>query len=262
MGKVTYLERPGRPEGRPEEPRMDPTRAIEGSLVVGIAHELRTPLASITCGVALLEQNLAKVMDEESRYVLGLVGKEARRISTLVHDCLALGRARPVRCVPTDLNRLVMESVAIAQRSRPESDRVRIELALAEGLPPAPIDPEQMTQVLLNLLVNGLDACRMASADAAKRRLRISTAWRGGEGGGFTIRLADDGPGLAPEDRARIFEPFFTRKADGTGLGLAISRRIVEAHGGHIRADSDGPGRGSVFTIVLPVGAGPDTGTE
>ncbi|HEX7125271.1 MAG TPA: ATP-binding protein [Thermodesulfobacteriota bacterium] len=250
MSKLTAIERAVRPLAQSQEPRPD-------ALIAAFAHELRTPLASITCGIALLEQSLARVMDEESRYVLALVGKETRRISTLVHDWLALGRARAVRRAATDLNRLVVDAVAIARRSRPGGEPIAIEVALDAGIPHAPVDAEQMTQVLLNLLVNGLDACRVALGGAAEPRLRVSTAWRGGEGGGWTIRVADTGPGIDPADLTRVFEPFFSRKPDGTGLGLAISRRIVEAHGGRIRAESGGPGRGSVFTIVLPAGAVP-----
>ena len=254
MSKITAIDRAVRPLAQSQEPRPD-------ALIAAFAHELRTPLASITCGIALLEQSLSGVMDEESRYVLALVGKETRRISTLVHDWLALGRARAVRRVPTDLNRLVVDAVAIARRSRPAAEPIAMEVALDAGMPHAPVDPEQMTQVLLNLLVNGLDACRLAAGGATEPRLRVSTAWRG-EGGGWSIRVADTGPGIDRADLARVFEPFFSRKPDGTGLGLAISRRIVEAHGGRIRADSEGPGRGCVFTIVLPAGAGRDADAE
>lgn len=233
--------------------------SIEGDAIAGLAHELRTPLTSISNSAALLERSLAGSVDESTRLVLGILVKETRRVSALLSEFLALGRPPAPRPVPTDLNRLIIETVAIARASRPQAGRVPVELALAADLPPAPVDPEQLKQVLLNLLVNGLDACTAGPEFAAGARLTVSTAGPTAGptagAGHWLITVADTGPGVAPEDRARIFEPFFTRKANGTGLGLAISRRIVEAHGGRIEVT----GRrwnGAVFTVVLPARTG------
>lgn len=232
----------------------EPERAARGAApceepLASLAHELRTPLASISNAVALLERALPPTADDETRLLVGMIGRESKRAARLLSDVLASTRPRPPRPVPTDLGQLVVEAVTVARAGRPDAEHVVVELAFEPGLPPARVDPDQLEQVLLNLIANGLDACLAARSGAAPR-LTIRTAG----GAGCTITVADTGPGLEPADLARIFEPFFTRKPGGTGLGLAVTRRIVEAHGGRVVVQSR-PGEGSAFTVVLPASA-------
>ncbi len=241
--------------------------AVVGELAAGLAHEIRTPLTSISNSVRLLEGALPAEAGEETRLVLGIIAKEARRLSALLADFLTFARPRPPRPVPTDLNGLVREAVGIARRSRPQAEAVAVELALAEEIPEAPVDRDQLQQALLNILTNGLDACladaclanaRPEAARPAAARLTVRTAGPRQGRAGWEIAVSDSGPGIAPQDLPRLFEPFFSKKPDGTGLGLAITKRIVDAHGGRVEVLSQ-PGAGASFTVVLPAasGAGP-----
>ncbi len=241
----------------------DARSAPGGNTLAALAHELRTPLASITTSAALLQRALPPSADDDARLAVAMIVREARRAATLLSDFLSLARPRLPRRVPTDLNRLALEAVEIARQSRPEVQRATVELDLAEGLPPAPVDPDQLTQVLVNLVVNAFDACTDAGrapqappgpVDAGPRVTVRTGRPAGADGWAITVR--DTGPGIDPEARPRLFDPFFTRKANGTGLGLAISRRLVEGHRGWIEVDSR-PGAGAAFTVVLPALAGP-----
>ena len=127
---------------------------------------------------------------------------------------------------------------------------VKVETALAEGLPPVLGNGNQLRQVLLNLMLNAGQAMERS----AVRRLTVSTA--GTAGAGVELRVADTGPGIAPEVKDLLFRPFITtkRRGQGTGLGLSVSRSIVEAHGGTIRAENT-PGQGATFVVSLPPAA-------
>jgi signal transduction histidine kinase len=132
----------------------------------------------------------------------------------------------------------------------PELARRRVQLVveLAGGMPPILGDAVQLQQVLVNLLMNGIDA--MESVAPGERLLRVRTSAEGERR--VRLEVTDSGPGLDPQSRARLFEPFFTTKSSGLGMGLPICRSIVEAHGGYIRP-VDKPGPGTTLQISLPL---------
>jgi len=140
-----------------------------------------------------------------------------------------------------DLARVVQETLEVFSHD-PASARTRIRQELSEA--PASCDPDQIRQVLWNLLAN---ACQASASGTAAVTVRCATA----PGGGTILEVDDDGPGISPDDLGHIFTPFFTTKASGTGLGLATVQRLVDAHGGTVSVRSE-PGRGACFTVRLP----------
>jgi signal transduction histidine kinase len=147
-----------------------------------------------------------------------------------------------------DLNALVRKSI---QMIEPEARQhgIRLHLALAPELPPVPCDAIQIEQVLLNLLLNGVEAVQMGGN--GERSLTIMTA--PADPGGVEVSIRDSGVGL-PDPPADVFAPFFSTKREGLGMGLSISRSIIEAHGGRLRATRN-PDRGSTFRFTLPIDA-------
>lgn len=235
--------------------------AVVGELAAGLAHEIRTPLTSISNSVKLLESAIPKEAGDEARLVLGIIAKESKRLSGLLTGFLKFARPRPPEPVPTDLNALVRGVVDVALGSRVQTEQVTVRLDLAEGLPLAPIDPDQLQQAVLNIVSNALDAAatpsgasrsKAAAAGVAPAQVVIRTQGPGDGASGWSITVTDTGAGIESADLPRLFEPFFSKgKGDGTGLGLAIAKRIVEAHAGSIEVGST-PGKGATFTVVLP----------
>ncbi|HEY8369242.1 MAG TPA: ATP-binding protein [Thermodesulfobacteriota bacterium] len=226
--------------------------AVVGELAAGLAHEIRTPLTSISNSVKLLEGLLAGNSSQDAHLVLGIIAKESKRLSGLLTDFLKFARPRPPEPKPSDLNALVRSVVEVARTGRPHAARVQVTLDLDDRLPLAPVDPDQFQQALLNVVVNAFDAVR----DAATAQVTIRTKGPGDGTFGWSISVSDTGPGIDPADVSRLFEPFFSKgKCDGTGLGLAIAKRIVDAHAGRIEVTSV-PGEGAAFTIILPAASG------
>lgn len=235
--------------------------AVVGELAAGLAHEVRTPLTSISNSVRLLEGALPPDAGDEARLVLGIIAKESRRLSGLLTDFLRFARPRPPEPVATDLNALVRGVVDLARRSRAQAEHVAVRLDLADDLAAAPVDPDQLRQALLNVVVNAIDAAAAgleAGPGAGRAAAEVMVRTHGpGEGAfGWSIAVADTGPGIEAADLPRLFEPFFSKgKCDGTGLGLAIAKRIVEAHAGRIDVASV-PGSGATFIVTLPAASG------
>jgi signal transduction histidine kinase len=171
---------------------------------------------------------------------LDRIGAEVKRASQTISDLLDLARNRPLRPVRTPLAPLVESAVEAALL--PEA--VAFEARIPEGLA-AEVDPDQMRQVLVNLLAN--------AAQAMRGRGRVELEARPTAAGGVHLRVRDDGPGVPTEVRPRIFEALFTTKAKGSGLGLALCRRIMEAHGATIVLEPADPAHpGASFLIELP----------
>ncbi len=212
-----------------------------GQVAAGLAHELRNPLASVSGCVELLRG--AQGLSEEDQRVLGIVLRETARLDHLLTRFLEFTRPAPPDRVPTDLSVVAGETLDVFAAD-PASQGIAIERALA----PAPVecDPDQLRQVLWNLLANASQALGEAGRGGT---VRVSCEPQ--PGGGALLAIADDGPGIAPAERARIFTPFFTTKPRGTGLGLAVVQRIVDAHGGSVGVES-GAGAGARFTVRLP----------
>lgn len=225
-----------------------------GQLIAGVAHELNNPLAVIM-GYAQLLNKRADV-SERTRVELKKILHESERAAKIVRNLLTFARPREPEMVPVQLNQ-VIQDVVEASAAELKSNQVQVELRLSPQLPRTKADPNQMEQVLTNLISNAVYAM---SRQTTPRRLEISTK----EYGAFIrITVADNGPGIPAEIQHKIFESFFTTKApgQGTGLGLAISRAIVEEHHGKIWAQSE-PGNGARFFIELPIIPCPDEPTE
>jgi signal transduction histidine kinase len=222
--------------------------ATLGRLAAGLAHEVGNPLGAITGYVELARSRLPAGADPELPGALDRIGAAADRIDRTVRDLLDFARPPGLTLAPVDLPAALDGALRLA-RVQARFRRVDVELALAPDASKVLGDERHLGQVLLNLLLNAGDAMR------GEGRVRIAA---GADGrwpdGAARVRLvvADDGPGIAPDDLPRVFEPFFTTKeaGEGTGLGLAITRRIIESFGGVVAAEN-APAGGAVFTLLL-----------
>ncbi|HRZ10392.1 MAG TPA: ATP-binding protein, partial [Gemmatimonadales bacterium] len=212
--------------------------AALGRLVSGVAHELNNPLA----GISALAQALIldEPLDVGSRRVVESIRSEATRAAQIVTDLLAFARQRPLRRADIDLGALVRDVVSSA------GDRLGRWTVESQGdVPAVHADPDQLRQVVVNLLANGGHAMRATGGSGTVRVAAREDA--------VVLEVLDAGPGIPPDVMARIFEPFFTTKpaGEGTGLGLSISHGIIRAHGGDILAENR-PGGGARIWIELP----------
>jgi len=213
--------------------------ATLGELATGLAHEIRNPLAGIAGVMDIIGRDLPA--SSPAREVLGEVQQEILQIKRILSDLLETARPKPPAFRPADLNSTTEHAVSLARQqiiSRP----IEIKLSKAHDLPPVEHDAGQIQQVLLNLLLNAIQAID----DAGHIRVRLAS-----EDGFATVAVSDTGHGIDPEHLANIFRPFFTTKKRGTGLGLSLVSRIVEAHGGRVQVHST-PGEGSQFMVWLP----------
>jgi signal transduction histidine kinase len=207
-----------------------------------IAHEIKNPLTPIQMAVETLQRAQKKgaeqfddLFAESAKTILD----EVARLKAIVAEFSSFARLPAPRLQPCDLGEIVESALALYA-----AGNVPLERALDAGLPPVRADKDQVTQVLLNLLENARDAI----GDRPGGLIRVRTTAIDGR---VELAVADNGPGLTDEARAKLFTPYFTTKARGTGLGLAIVHRIVTDHGGEIRVDGS-PGAGAVFTVRLP----------
>lgn len=217
--------------------------ATIGQLAAGVAHELNEPLAAIL-GFAQLALD-AEGVPETVREDLNRITKASLHAREVIKKLMLFARQTPPRREDVEINRLVEESLYFLE-SRCAKQGIEVRRELGEGLPPLQVDPGQLQQVLVNLVVNAVHAM----PDGGRLVLRTRRAGRG-----VCLEVEDTGCGIPEEIRDRIFLPFFTTKDvdHGTGLGLAVVHGIVSAHGGTIEVDSE-PGKGSRFRVVLPTG--------
>lgn len=216
-----------------------------------IAHEIKNPLTPIQLSAERLRRQLgkladgdARILDECTRTIIGEVGDLKR----LVNEFAAFARLPQINPLPGDLNALTEETVAVFREANPS---VEFDLALASGLPSIALDREALKRALFNLLDNAVTAAVEANRDQVRPQIGIRTAVDT-HTGVITLEIADNGPGIDPRDRARIFEPYFSTKKGGTGLGLAIVAAIVTDHHGFVRVHENRP-RGSRFILEFPV---------
>ncbi len=221
--------------------------ATIGELAAFIAHEINNPLTSVLGYASLILSETAA--DDTKRADLEVIEKEALRARAIVRDLLGYARQTDSAMEQTHINEAI-ESVLPLIRRRAETQNVSIASKLDPSVRQIMGDLNQLKQVFINILNNAIDAMPDGGA------VEITTREVGGNGTGPRVEIAfqDTGVGIPTEQLDRIFDPFFTTKEDGkgTGLGLPISKRIVERHGGSIAVNS-APGRGTRFTITLPV---------
>jgi signal transduction histidine kinase len=221
-----------------------------GELTASLAHELNQPLTAILSNAQAAERLLAvdTVDLEEVRAILSDIVADDKRAAAVIHRIRILLRKGDLDLVPLDVNEIVGE-VAWLVKSDALIRNVAMSLELAADLPSVLGDRVQLQQVVLNLLLNGLEALRPPWAGA--RTLVIRTARDGAAA--VTVSVQDSGPGIDEKDTDRLFQPFYTTKAEGLGMGLAIARTIVDAHGGRLVAANNVPG-GATLQFTLPVG--------
>jgi PAS domain S-box-containing protein len=218
-----------------------------GELTASIAHEVNQPLAAvITNGEACLRWLGNERPDlAEARGAVARIIRDGNRASEVIRRLRALTKKTDPHKTPLDINDVVYDVVALVQREV-LSHRVRLRFDLDADLPPVFGDQVQLQQVIMNLMMNGIEA--MAGVTERPRELLIRS--RRHEGGHVLVAVQDSGIGIDSEHLDRLFTAFFTTKTDGMGMGLSICRSIVEAHGGEVWASlNDGPGATFQFTI-------------
>ena len=218
--------------------------AAVGSLTAGLSHEIRNPLNAAALQLAVLERRIRRLAPPEQAGALEplvLVRDEIRRLDHLLEDLLQYARPRELQRRPVDVADLV-ERVAQLLSSDADTRGVTLQRSIEPGLL-ASGDELRLREVVINLVLNALDASK------AGDEVRIRGRALGPRD--LELRVEDDGRGIAPENRERIFEPFYTTKAQGTGLGLSIVHSIVTQHRGSLRLEASEKG-GAVFRIDLP----------
>ncbi len=226
---------------------------VLGQLSSSLAHELSQPLGAILRNAEAAELFLATEAPDlaEIRSIVADIKADDRRAGDVIERMRSfLRRQEPKRSTldPAPLVEGVLTLVGPELRAR----GIRLETTVARELPTVTGDPVHLQQVLLNLLVNAMEAMEKTPRDARD----LSVVVRAAEGGALEIAVRDSGPGIPPGEMARIFEPFHTTKPAGLGMGLAISRALVEGHGGHLRLDANESG-GATFVVSLPSGGVP-----
>ena len=217
--------------------------AAVGHLALGLAHEIRNPLSSIQMNMQMIRKRIepSGILSEN----FSIVDGEIQRLNHLLNDVLDFARPRPLRLQKVELDVIVkrllqLMSQRLAERGIRTETHIEAPLSLV-------CDPEQIHQVLLNLVLNAVEAM-----EGKDRRLEITAFSKEHQA---VVRVSDSGAGIPKEKREQLFDPFYTTKTSGGGLGLSILQTIVLCHGGTVTAESE-PGQGATFAVTLPL-AGP-----
>jgi PAS domain S-box-containing protein len=235
-----------------EEIRYLDRLAVLGRFTSAVAHEIRNPLTGIAAGIQYI--NRSQGLSAEHRENISFILAEVDRLNRIITDLFKVAKPRDLLCQKMGVRDLIERS----RRSLDDLFRnkgIDFTIAVDDNVPLVEVDPDQIMQVLINLLKNGAEAVPQGGSVSVSGRLY---------GGGdpdvvrekdrdmICIEIADSGDGIAPEDREKIFEPFFSRKKGGTGLGLFVSQSIVQHHHGRISVSS-APGTGTSFKVYLPI---------
>jgi signal transduction histidine kinase len=231
-----------------------------GRLAAGLAHELNNPLSSVAGFAEALQRRAEEVAGAspavlaDLREYLGTIQSEAARAAGIIRNLLDFARQRAPTFGMVNLRGVVTESVAFVQRQARLANQQIVVGAFPDAYQVVG-DAQMLQQVFLNLLTNALDATEGGGEIRIAARLRAAGPAPGAGQAWVEVEVADSGRGIAPEDLGRVFDPFFTTKevGKGTGLGLAISQSIVEQHGGVLEVRSEGRGKGTTVTVVLPL---------
>jgi two-component system sensor histidine kinase PilS (NtrC family) len=226
---------------------------VVAELSASLAHEIKNPLASIRSAV---EQLADSGSDEEDREMLSrLVVREADRLSRLLGEFNDFARVGVAERKKIDLRKVIDEAIAMVRQQPESKDRATFEVDIVPPLDDLWGDPDLVHQTLTNLILNAVQVSDprgsvtvQVIADSLKPEFVPADVVGGMP---VRIRVVDDGPGIAPDDIGRIFDPFYTRRQGGSGMGLAIAHRAVQAHGGALLVSSS-PGKGATFVIILP----------
>ncbi|UZP66354.1 ATP-binding protein [Desulfovibrio mangrovi] len=241
-----------------QEVRRKEKLAAVGSLAAGVAHEIRNPLSSIKGYATYFGTRFPE--GSEDRAAAGIMVQEVDRLNRVITDLIGFSRPSDLKRRETDVHDLAEHCMRLLGADA-AAQGVSLSFRCADGLPHLHVDPDRLSQALLNICLNGMEA--MAGGGVLGMVIDME------EEDFLRIRISDTGHGIPPEALVRIFDPYYTTKSQGTGLGLAIVHKIIEAHGGVIHvasrgeaddahASANGGGAGTTFTILLPVEAGQD----
>jgi len=222
-----------------------------GEVASGIAHEIRNPLTSISCAIQVLQTEMKE--DTKGKEIIQEIQTQIKRLDNTIKDLLNYARPTTPVFKPTDIIEVV-EKAGFFISAEAKKHNVSIEIEKDENIPAVMVDPHQMQQVFMNIMLNAVQA--MPSGGNLKVSIKtvksneIRSRIKGEEA--LLISFSDTGMGIPEEDLQSIFEPFFTKKSKGSGLGLSISKRITIEHGGWITCKNN-PDRGATFYVYLPV---------
>jgi len=211
-----------------------------GQLSAGLAHEIRNPLASIAGAAGILRRRGHE--DQKNAECLDIISRECQRLNQLLTNFLDFARPREPRYQHVEVSRLLDSVMDLACHAIGKQS-IEMRRELEAPLPPVECDPELLKQVLLNLIINAIQAMPGGG------EVRVAARSQGEK---LLIQVIDQGCGISPEDRDKIFDPFFTTKENGTGLGLSVAHQIIEQHGGILTAEAN-PDRGMAFSVLLPL---------
>lgn len=220
-----------------------------GRVAAGMAHEIRNPLSGINIYLNTLKKLYHKKGSEDKvKQILGQIQSASHKIESVIRRVMDFAKPGEPKLVTMDLNRPIGEAINLSAVTLRKSGVV-LEKALAENLPPCQADPNLIEEMVLNLLNNAAEAMK---AMAEGKKIVVSSF---AEGDYIVLTVSDSGPGIAPDIRHKVFDPYFTTKSDGTGIGLSISHRIVTDHGGSLTI-ADSELGGAEFRVKIPINTG------
>jgi C4-dicarboxylate-specific signal transduction histidine kinase len=220
-----------------------------GQMASELAHELNQPLATIlTQSDIALRKIRAKEMDNDAvGKIIEDIGKQAELAGKIIKRVRDFSQKKEPKHKRTNINDIVKEAMKFVEMEA-RACNVVPEFDLSENIPSIVADPIQIEQVIINLVLNSLEA--MGNTDVKRRKLALQTLVTPKKD--VEIRVHDTGSGMSPEIIKKMFEPFFTTKSQGLGIGLSISRSIIEAHGGRLWAECESDNAGATFKFTLP----------
>lgn len=242
VGSIFILRDLGEVRSLQEEIRRKEKLAAVGNLAAGIAHEIRNPLSSIKGFATYFGAKFPE--GSEDRESANVMIREVDRLNRVISELLEFARPSELNLKPANIKELLQHSLWLVQQDA-EAKKIEMDLSAGDDVCVTLVDPDRFTQALLNLYLNAIQAMDEGGVLSVRSFLDQNEHVR--------IEISDTGPGMAQEDLSRVFDPYFTTKPRGTGLGLAIVHKIVEAHNGEIKMRS-APGKGTVVTILLPLG--------
>jgi C4-dicarboxylate-specific signal transduction histidine kinase len=221
-----------------------------GELAASIAHEINQPLAAIMMKAAAARRWLNSTPPHPDKTLQSLAGitNDAQRAADVIERIHNLVRKNAPQMQRLEINDAIIEVVTVTHGEAAKND-VTVRMRLADHLPHTQGDRVQLQQVMLNLIINAIQA--MSGLAGGKRELHISTGIIESEG--VCVAVRDTGPGISAENLQRLFEPFYTTKPNGMGMGLSICRSIIEDHGGRLWATQHDEPRGALFQFTIPV---------
>ncbi len=242
MGQVLLLSDITRLKDLESEMRENERLAAVGRMAAGVAHEVRNPLSSIKGLALLLKDKFSR--DSREFETTGLLVQEVERMNRTISELLSFARPAALDLQPIDLQELLSDSLQLVSADT-ASEHIRTSLHCDHDLPTVFADRDRLSQVFINILLNGVQAMEQGGT------LEIIVR-KSGSGKQIELQFRDSGKGIKPEHLSQVFFPYFTTKNGGTGIGLAISQKIIVDHGGTVRVESE-QGRGTTVFVELPV---------